>query len=852
MAPASSEDEQHLISIRVPKSDPNRTGSTSWKVHKFTFRADFDSANLYDVHEGCNSMEVLLWTRRDCHSTPFERPTRTWFYYGVSGGKAGDVIMMTMMNLNKQGKLYSQDYRPWYWTNGEPEWRMAESKCMYKRDGEDFQLRFSHRFDSPQEVFFAFAIPFSYRDTQTMLSRIQVAHEDNQSLPAAEVTDDTPSLKGKVSRQTRLDTLDSRIYFRKQLLARSIEGRRVDVITITDCYGASGFQETLPEGVMTEEQEEQEREDAEEKEDRGDISEEEEALVQKRLLGPSALFRGKKVFFVSARVHPGETPSSHMFNGLLALLLRQHDPRAAALRRAFVFKLVPLVNPDGVYHGCYRTDTRGQNLNRYYLGSPDKDYQPSVWAIKQLLLYYAHHPMQKLEYYIDLHAHANKKGVFVYGNAHNGEEQLMSLLYSRLVALNHPAFDFLACNFTERNMSRPDKDGESKEGAGRVALFRETGLLHLYTVESNYNTVRESGIVPACSGESNGRASPPSGKRAPQRLTTGVLQGVGRALALAALDLKGTNPWSRLPASEYRSLEGMREWLITCLRSGQATRVNVLPYMDEQSVVSILEELPFMHFSRRLIAAASRRAPVVQGGWAPPPPKPFKIVWTPSAAASTKGAAVGTPEDSGRLPRTPTLPPIMRSQSTKESALGSGSQQAAGSSSSAAAAAVRVLRPSGSTSLKSRSSSATFGLGRTTASGHNSAPSSTVRLRQQSPTTSASTTSSAPKTAPTVSKLVKQRSANASAAQSKAAFGCESSPSQISMLREEAVDEVEKDEHNQPFWPRVKRECPADGVAVPTVASKDVLSAFRGMAENGSESDEDDNNELNGMQDGWH
>ena len=32
-----------------------------------------------------------------------------------------------------------------------------------------------------------------------------------------------------------------------------------------------------------------------------------------------------------------------------------------------------------------------------------------MWAIKQLLLYYAQHPKQQLEYYLDLHAHANKK-----------------------------------------------------------------------------------------------------------------------------------------------------------------------------------------------------------------------------------------------------------------------------------------------------------------------------------------------------------------------------------------------------------------------------------------------------------
>lgn len=63
---------------------------------------------------------------------------------------------------------------------------------------------------------------------------------------------------------------------------------------------------------------------------------------------PARCFPGKRVLFVSARVHPGETPASHLCNGMVLFLLRRHDPRARALRRLFVIKVVPIVNPDGV------------------------------------------------------------------------------------------------------------------------------------------------------------------------------------------------------------------------------------------------------------------------------------------------------------------------------------------------------------------------------------------------------------------------------------------------------------------------------------------------------------------------
>ena len=70
--------------------------------------------------------------------------------------------------------------------------------------------------------------------------------------------------------------------------------------------------------------------------------------------------KAKRGVFISARVHPGESNASWMMKGVIDFLV-SNTPEAQALRENFVFKIVPMLNPDGVINGNYRCSLAGQD-----------------------------------------------------------------------------------------------------------------------------------------------------------------------------------------------------------------------------------------------------------------------------------------------------------------------------------------------------------------------------------------------------------------------------------------------------------------------------------------------------------
>lgn len=214
------------------------------------------------------------------------------------------------------------------------------------------------------------------------------------------------------------------------------------------------------------------------------------------ITSPNCSHDNRPYIFLCSRVHPGESNASWVMKGVLDFLLSSKIT-ARVLREIYIFKIIPMLNPDGVINGCHRCSLSGADLNRQWL-DPDPILFPTIYHAKGLLLHLQAMNKKPL-IFCDFHGHSRKKNVFMYGchnptvdlpvtivtsgsesDSSNVGEAVKETNYRTLPRILHsiaPSFSFQNCSFVVES---------SKESTARVVVWRELGVTRSYTMESTY------------------------------------------------------------------------------------------------------------------------------------------------------------------------------------------------------------------------------------------------------------------------------------------------------------------------------------------------------------------------------
>ncbi|XP_060708839.1 cytosolic carboxypeptidase 4 [Hemiscyllium ocellatum] len=357
-----------------------------------------------------------------------------WFYFKLSGMRAGIPYRFNIINCEKTNSQFNYGMQPVMYSVhealcGRPHWIRVGSDIYYYKN---HYCRYNAATRGQKET--------SY---YTLTFTITFLHSKDVCYLAYHYPYTYSTL------MTHLHLLEEslnhdQVYFRHQTLCSTLGGNRCPVITITASPGAQC-----------------------------------EQLRQ---------FWNRQYVVLTARVHPGESNASWVIKGTLEFLM-SNDPIARSLRESYIFKIIPMLNPDGVINGCHRCSLSGEDLNRQW-SDPKPDLHPTIYHTKGLLSYMRSIGKTPLVY-CDYHGHSRKKNVFMYGcslketlwqarssiDTATLKEDIGYRTIPKVLDKISPAFAMNRCCFLVQ---------KSREATARVVVWREIGVLRSYTMESTY------------------------------------------------------------------------------------------------------------------------------------------------------------------------------------------------------------------------------------------------------------------------------------------------------------------------------------------------------------------------------
>ncbi|XP_065199439.1 cytosolic carboxypeptidase 6-like [Sycon ciliatum] len=193
---------------------------------------------------------------------------------------------------------------------------------------------------------------------------------------------------------------------------------------------------------------------------------------------------------ITARVHPGETPSSYVCDGVINFLISD-DELAVSLRNKVIFYIVPMLNPDGVFLGNYRCSMHGYDLNRVWNETDAEPWMhPTIDAVRDFVHKISLDPRQHLHYVFDLHAHTTLCDAFIYGNEFDDETRTeMQSHFPKKLSTRSKDFSLEKTHYNCE---------EYKAGTARRYLGGVHPRLNAYTVEIScygYINKRDDSVI---------------------------------------------------------------------------------------------------------------------------------------------------------------------------------------------------------------------------------------------------------------------------------------------------------------------------------------------------------------------
>ncbi|KFZ67004.1 Cytosolic carboxypeptidase 1, partial [Podiceps cristatus] len=419
---------QNDIIDRVVYDLDNLSCSLPEEIDVLKFNSKFESGNLRKVIQ-IRKNEYDLILNSDINSNHYHQ----WFYFEVSGMKTGIGYRFNIINCEKSNSQFNYGMQPLMYSvqealNSRPCWtRVGTDICYYKNHFSRSSIAAGGQ---------------KGKSYYTITFTVTFQHKDDVCYFAYHYPYTYSTLKMHLQKLESMHN-PQQIYFRQDVLCETLAGNSCPLVTIT----------AMPESNYY------------------------EHICQ---------FRNRPYIFLSARVHPGETNASWVMKGTLEYLM-SNNPSAQCLRESYIFKIIPMLNPDGVINGNHRCSLSGEDLNRQWQ-NPNPDLHPTIYHAKGLLQYLA--AIKRLPLvYCDYHGHSRKKNVFMYGcsiketmwhtNVNAASCDLMEdpgyRALPKILSQTAPAFCMGSCSFVVE---------KSKESTARVVVWREIGVQRSYTMES--------------------------------------------------------------------------------------------------------------------------------------------------------------------------------------------------------------------------------------------------------------------------------------------------------------------------------------------------------------------------------